>query len=129
LNKVLIDASDELIEKVLGVAIIVHRELGPGLLESVYEKALIIELANFGISARCQVPVAVVYKGHDLGVGLIADIIVEEQLLLELKAVETLNDVHLAQTMTYLKLLRLKRGFLLNFNTKQLKDGIKRVSI
>ena len=127
MDKVLIDASDELIEKVLGVAIIVHRELGPGLLESVYEKALMIELANFGIAARCQVPVSVVYKGLDLGIGLIADIIVEEQLLLELKAVESLNDVHMAQTLTYLKLLGLKRGFLLNFNTKQLKDGMKRV--
>jgi len=129
LDKPLIDASDELIEKILGVAIIVHRELGPGLLESIYEKALMIELTNFGISAHSQVPVSVIYKGHDLGIGLIADIIVEQQLLLELKAVESLNEVHLAQTMTYLKLLGLKRGFLLNFNTKQLKDGMKRVSI
>lgn len=125
----LIDASNELIEKVLGVAIIVHRELGPGLLENIYEKALMVELANYGISARNQVPVPVRYRGQDLGIGLMADVVVEDQLLLELKSVEKLTEVHLAQTMTYLKLLGLKRGFLLNFNTKQLKDGMKRVSI
>lgn len=129
MERPLIDASNGLIEKVLGIAIIVHRKLGPGLLESIYEKALMIEFANHGIAARNQVPVTVAYKGCDLGMGPIADIIVEEQLLLELKAVESLNEVHLAQTMTYLKLLGLKRGFLLNFNTKQLKDGMKRVSI
>ena len=129
MERPLIDASDTLIEKVLGVAIMVHRELGPGLLESIYEKALMVEFANFGISARGQVPVSVAYKGKDLGIGLIADIVVEDQLLLELKSVEKLTEVHLAQTLTYLKLMGLKRGFLLNFNTKQLKDGMKRVSI
>ena len=125
----LMDASEALIEKVLGCAIAVHRELGPGLLESVYEKALIVEFEMYGIAFECQAPVIVTYRGRDLGVGFRADIIVAKQLLLELKAVDQLNDVHLAQVITYLKLLGLKRGLLINFNTKFLKDGIKRVSI
>ncbi|MBM3289143.1 MAG: GxxExxY protein, partial [Candidatus Hydrogenedentes bacterium] len=81
------------------------------------------------ISAKNQVPVNVMYKGRDLGVGFRADVIVDGQLLLELKSVDKLNDVHLAQVITYLKLLGIKRGFLLNFNEKLLKDGMKRVSI
>ena len=88
-----------------------------------------MELNSRGIQAEAQVPISVQYKGADLGIGFRADLIVEGCLLLELKSTEALNDVHLATVITYLKLLRLKRGFLLNFNEKLLKDGMKRVSI
>ena len=125
----LIVASETLIKTVLDAAFCVHTEFGPGLLESVYEAALVVELGGRGIPARQQVPVPVVYKGNQLGVAFRADLIVDGQLLVELKAVDGLNDLHLAQTMTYQKLLRMKRGLLLNFNEKRLKDGLRRVSI
>lgn len=123
------ECDPEIIEKVLTAATNVHRELGPGLLESVYELALILELAEAGISVERQVEVPVHYRGHSLGTGFRADIIVEDSLLLELKSVDEFSDIHLAQVITYLKLLRFKRGYLLNFNKKLLKDGIKRISI
>lgn len=123
------DCGDALIGEVINAAIAVHRILGPGLLESVYEQALAFELADRNIQFLRQVDVPVVYRGNDLGTGFRADIIVEDGLLLELKAVDSLSGVHLAQVMTYLKLLNIKRGLLLNFNTKLLKDGIKRVAI
>lgn len=107
----------------------VHRELGPGLLESVYERALMLELARAGIRAKQQVPIHVIYRGEDLGLGFKADILIEDSLLLELKAVDRLTEIHLAQILSYLKLTNLKRGFLINFNEKLLNRGIKRVSI
>ncbi len=125
----LIIGDDALIERVIGAAIEVHRELGPGLLESAYEQALLVELADRGIHTAHQVEVPVFYKQHDLGLGFRADVIVEECLILELKACAALESIHMAQIMTYQKLLRFKRGLLINFNTKLLKDGIKRVSI
>ena len=118
-----------IIDRVLTAATNVHRELGPGLLESVYELALMVELAEAGIEGRRQVEVPVRYRGRALGIGFRADISVAESLLLELKCVENCTDVHLAQVITYLKLLGFKRGYLLNFNKRLLKDGIKRVSI
>jgi len=122
--------SDEgLIESVMAAAIAVHKELGPGLLESVYEAALMIELAERGIEARRQVEIPAFYKGHDLGLGFRADVIVQDCLLLEIKSVQEITPTHLAQLITYLKLLRYKRRFLLNFNSRLMKDGIKRVSI
>lgn len=123
------DCDEGLIDAVLTAATNVHRELGPGLLESVYELALMIELSGFGIEATRQVEIPVSYRGQDLGIGFRADIIVADCLLLEIKAIEDFNTTHLAQIMTYLKLLGLKRGFLLNFHKKLLKDGIKRVSL
>ncbi len=123
------DCSEDLIERVLTAATVVHRELGPGLLESVYEKALLVELMEVGVGARHQVEIPVVYRGRDLGVGFRADLIVEDCLLLELKCVDVFTPVHTAQVITYLKLLRFKRGFLLNFNVRLLKQGIKRISI
>ncbi|HCN20472.1 MAG TPA: GxxExxY protein [Planctomycetia bacterium] len=107
----------------------VHRHLGPGLLESVYEQALMIELSEAGISAKRQVDIPVQYRGHDLGIGFRADIILADTLLLELKSVDEINSVHLAQVITYLRLLKFKRGYLINFNKPMLKDGIKRISI
>jgi GxxExxY protein len=124
-----IACDEQLIEKVLGAAIRVHKELGPGLLESVYERALMVELNHQGIAAASQVAVPVTYRGQILGDGFRADIIVENQLLLELKSVNELSPIHMSQVITYLKLLKLKRGLILNFNKPILKQGIKRVSI
>jgi GxxExxY protein len=124
----LVECSEELIDKVLTAATNVHRALGPGLLESVYELALIIELESMGIPARRQVEIPVYYKGRELGTGFRADIIVAECLLLELKSIDAFAPIHLAIALNYLKLLRFKRGLLLNFNVPLLKNGIKRVS-
>jgi len=107
----------------------VHKELGPGLLESAYEFALMYELSELGIEAARQVEVPVKYKDQELGVGFRADVIVGDSLLLELKSVDDFTATHIAQLMTYLRLLKIKRGLLLNFNKKYLRDGIKRISI
>jgi GxxExxY protein len=114
---------------VLTAATNVHRALGAGLLESVYELALMIELELMGIAARRQVEIPVFFRGRELGNGFRADIIVEECLLLELKSIDTFVPIHLAIMINYLKLLRFKRGYLLNFNVPLLKQRIKRVSI
>ncbi len=106
-----------------------HRALGPGLLESVYESVWMIELAEMKIAARRQVEGPVIYKGQDLGMGFRADVLVQDRLLLELKSVDEINSVHIAHVITYLKFLRFKRGFLLNFGRPLLKEGIKRISI
>ena len=123
------DCDDLLIDLVLTAATKVHTALGPGLLESVYEAALAFEFVELGLRFGRQVEVPVIYRGQDLGVGFRADFIVEGCLLLELKSVDEFAPIHLAQVITYLKLLRLKRGYLLNFNKRLLKEGIKRVSI
>ncbi len=125
----LVVCEEKLIEDVIGVAIKVHTILGPGLLESVYEHASMFEFAEAAILAKRQVEIPVIYRGQDLGVGFRADIIVADSLLLEFKAVDRITDIHVAQTITYLKLLKFKRGLILNFNAKLLKEGIKRVSI
>ena len=106
----------------------VYRLLGPGLLESIYEKALMIELASRGINARSQVPVRATYKGKDLGMDFIMDILVEDSFVLELKSVEELHPVHYKQLLTYLKLADKRLRFLVNFNEDLLKNGIKRVA-
>lgn len=125
----LVECEEAVAEQVIAAAITVHRILGPGLLEAAYEKALVFELQERGFKVECQVDVPLIYKGQDLGTGFKADIIVNDCLLLELKAVDKLTDVHVAQVITYLKLLKIKRGFLLNFNQKLMKNGIKRISI
>jgi GxxExxY protein len=125
----LIQCPSGLTDKVIAAAIEVHKELGPGLLESVYEKALAMELSDKTISAKRQVDIATSYKGRDLGCGFRADLIVEESLLIELKTVDRISNLHIAQVITYLKFLGFKLGLLINFNEKLLKTGIKRVSI
>jgi GxxExxY protein len=125
----LVECSEDLIDRVLTAATTVHMTLGPGLLESVDEAALVMELTEAGIQAERQVEIPVFYRGRNLGLGFRADIVVEKCLLLELKAAERITDVHLAQAINYLKLLRFKRGYILNFNHKLMKEGIKRVSI
>ena len=128
-NRDLKYCSDKLIEIVIGCAIEVHKELGPGLLESAYELALLHELTLTDIQVRRQSEIPIKYKGTELGAGFRADLIVNDSLLLELKAVDEIKNIHRAQIITYLKLLNFKRGLLLNFNTVLLKDGIKRISI
>jgi GxxExxY protein len=123
------EASEELISTVLNSAFVVHTELGCGLLESVYQKALAIELEDKGFLVEAEKPVPLTYRGRDLGVAFRADIVVDDSLLLELKSVDRLNDTHLAQVLTYLRLMDLKRGLLLNFGERRLKDGIERISI
>lgn len=125
----LVVCGEELIEAVIRAAIKVHTILGPGLLESVYEMAMMVELSELEITAQRQVEIPAIYRGQNLGIGFRADIIVNAGLLLELKSVDRITDIHLAQTITYLKLLKFKRGLILNFNAKLMKEGIRRVSI
>lgn len=118
---------DDLSYRVIGCALEVYKTLGPGLLESVYEKALVIELTNKGIKAERQVPVNIFYKGVELGEGLRIDVLVEDSLVVELKSVDTLNKVHYKQLITYLKITNKRVGLLINFNESNLMDGIKRI--
>ena len=115
-----------LTENVVGAAIEVHRELGPGLLESAYHQCLCRELTLRGLSWKSEVPLPVEYKGIRLDCGYAMDIVVESLVLLALKAVASLLPVHEAQIITYLKLSGIKVGFLMTFYTPVLKDGIKR---
>ena len=115
---------DEL--SVIGCAIAVHRELGPGLLESAYEQCLAHELKLNGIRFTLQHPQPVDYKGVRLDCGYRIDMLIEDSLLVELKSVDILKGIHEAQLLTYMKLTKIKTGLLMNFDVKKLKDGIKR---
>ena len=106
-----------------------HRELGPGLLESVYEKCLAFELADRGLSVTTQKEIPVHYKNLTFDCSFRADLIVENKVLVELKSIDQLLPVHTAQVLTYLKLSNLRTGLLINFNVPLLKSGIKRLSI
>jgi GxxExxY protein len=117
---------DPLTGAVIGAAIEVHRLLGPGLLESVYEECLCRELGMRGIAFRRQTAVPIVYKDEPVNKTFVIDILVEDRLILELKAVDKIDPIHEAQLMTYLKLSGLRLGLLLNFNVLVLKDGIRR---
>ena len=121
------DERDPLSEQVIGAAIEVHRILGPGLLESVYQKCLAHELTLRGIPCREQVEVPIIYKGASLGCALFMDLAVDDQLVVELKTVDKLQPIHEAQLLTYLRLSRIRRGLLINFNVPLLKDGLKRM--
>jgi GxxExxY protein len=118
--------SDPLTGVVIGAAIEVHRMMGPGLLETVYQRCLCHELELRGIEHQSMVKLPVQYKGLALGDQLVVDVIVENRLILELKSVERVLGVHEAQLLTYLKLSGIKLGLLMNFNVKYLKDGITR---
>ncbi|MDQ8192790.1 GxxExxY protein [Coraliomargarita sp. SDUM461004] len=118
---------NELSEKIIGAAIEVHRELGPGLLESTYEACLAHELNLQGIKAVRQQKQPIHYKGLEIDEAYRIDVIVEDQIILELKVVDDLNSIHLAQLLTYLKLSGCSLGYLINFNVPLLKDGIRRV--
>jgi GxxExxY protein len=114
-------------EVVIGKAIQVHRNLGPGLLESAYKECLYYELAEAGLNVEKEKAMPLVYQKVRLECGYRVDLFVENQIIVELKAVEFLNDVHLAQTLTYLKVANRQTGLLINFNVAKLTDGIKRV--
>jgi GxxExxY protein len=116
----------DLTGQVIGAAIAVHREFGPGLDEADYERALHLELLAMGIEHECQVPLPLIYKGTKLDCGYRMDLVVAGWLLLELKAVEKLHPLHEAQLITYLRLARLKLGLLMNFGSLVLRDGIVR---
>lgn len=118
---------ESLTKEIIGAAIEVHRELGPGLLESAYEECLCFELSTRGIAFRQQVELPVEFKTVRLNCGYRIDLLVKEKVIVELKCVEALNDLHKAQLLTYLKLSRLKIGLLLNFNVPLMKDGIVRM--
>jgi GxxExxY protein len=118
---------NDISEKIIGCAIQVHRELGPGLLESSYEECLYYELVQSGMLVEKQKPLPLVYKEVKLDCGYRLDLIVENKVVIEVKAVEALNDVHMAQVLTYLKLSKCKLGLLMNFNVVLMKSGIKRV--
>jgi len=121
------ESHGQLTQSIIGASIEVHRELGPGLLESVYEKALSFELAQLGLEHLRQVPIDVAYKGEKLDLGFRADLIVAGEVLVEIKSIETLLPVHSKQVITYLKLARLPVGLFINFNEMYLKEGLKRI--
>jgi len=113
--------------KIIGAAIEVHRELGPGLLEGTYERCLLHELKLRGIHAQRQTPQPIRYKGLEIDEGYRIDLLVEDLIIVELKAVHSLVNLHIAQLLTYLRLSNTRLGFLINFNVPVLTDGIKRI--
>jgi len=118
---------NEITGLIIKQAIVVHNALGPGLLESAYKECLYYKLVQEGLLAEKEKPMPLVFEGVKLECGYRVDILVENKIVIEIKSVEALNDVHLAQTLTYLKLGNYKLGLLINFNVLKLKDGIKRV--
>lgn len=119
--------TNELTGKIIQSAIEVHKTLGPGLLESSYKECLFFELQEAGLKVEKEKALPLVYTDVKLDCGYRIDLLVENQIIIELKSVDALNDVHMAQILTYLKLQDLRYGLLINFNVARLKDGIKRV--
>ena len=117
---------NEISHKIIGCAIEVHKQLGPGLLESAYQECLLYELRKAGLKVIKEKPMPIVYKEIKLDHGYRIDLLVENKVVVELKTVEYLTDVHTAQILTYMKLGNYKLGLLLNFHVSVLKDGIKR---
>ena len=117
---------EDITKVIIGCAIDVHKELGPGLLESAYEECLYYELQNAGLKVEKQKAIPVIYKEIKLDCGYRADLIIEDKIVIELKTVDEFNPVHEAQILTYLKFAEKKLGLLINFNVLRLKDGIKR---
>lgn len=118
---------DQLTHEILNSAFKVHSKLGPGLLESAYRTCLVYELKKKGFFIEEEKPLPLIYDDLKMEYGYRIDILVEHSIVVELKTVESLNDVHVAQVLTYLKLSENKVGLLINFYTKSLKDGIKRI--
>ena len=118
---------NEISKAIIGCAIEVHKLLGPGLLESAYEECLYYELRQAGLKVEKQKPLPVIYKEVRLEAGYRIDLLVENKVVVEIKSVEVLNDVHTAQVLTYLKLSECKLGLLINFNSAKLISGIKRL--
>ena len=118
---------NKITEAIIGAAINVHRELGPGLLESAYEACLAFDLSDTGLFIEQQKPLPVIYKNVKLDCGYRLDLLVEKEVIVELKSVEKILPIHKAQLMSYLKLSGCKVGLLINFNVEVLKDGIVRI--
>lgn len=118
---------NELSNLIIGAAIKVHTALGPGLLESAYQECLAYELKELGLKVEKEKPIALIYKDIVMDCGFRVDLFVEDKIILELKSVEKLNDIHIAQVLTYLKLANAQIGLLMNFNVFRLKDGLKRL--
>jgi GxxExxY protein len=119
----------ELTQKVIGCAIEVHKQLGPGLLESTYEKCLLNELNLNGITTESQVALPIYYKGVKIEAGYRLDLLVDSELIIELKSVDKLIPVYSAQLLTYMKLSNINKGLLINFNVKKLTDGLRRLNL
>ncbi len=120
--------ADQLTEKIISAAVEVHKILGPGLLESIYEEALCFELDLMGVVIQRQVAIGVLYKGHAIH-GQRLDLLVENEVVVEVKSLRAIPDLATAQLLSYLKATGLKRGLLLNFGEKQMVTGIKRISL
>ena len=118
---------NEISNKIIGVAIEVHKALGPGLLESAYKECMYYKIGKSGFWVEKEKPMPLIFEEVKLECGYRIDLLVEKKLVIEIKSVEGLNDIHLAQTLTYLKLGNYKLGLLINFNVVLLKDGIRRV--
>ena len=118
---------NEIATKIIGCAIDVHKVLGPGLLERAYQECLYYKLKKVGLKVEKEKPMPLVFEEVKLECGYRIDLLVENKVVIELKSVEALNDVHLAQTLTYMRLGKYKLGLLINFNVTLLKQGIKRV--
>ena len=119
---------NEIASIVFESALKVHKRLGPGLLESAYEECMFYELKKTNLKVEKQKALPLIYEEIKLDIGYRLDIILEDKLIIEIKSVESLNDVHFAQLLTYLKLTNCKLGLLINFNVKLVKDGIKRIA-
>ena len=118
---------NSLTDNIIAAAVAVHRELGPGMLESAYEACLAFELIDRGLGIERQVALPLVYRSHVLDCGYRVDLLVEKRVIVEVKAIERLERVHSAQVRSYLRLMRLKVGLLLNFNVPWLQDGLRRI--
>lgn len=118
---------NDLSYEIVGVALKLHKNIGPGLLESAYENALAYDLREMGLKVKQQGPMPFIYKKMRMDVGYRIDLLIENSLIIEVKSIEVLAPVHYAQLLTYLKLSQIKLGLLMNFNCKLLKDGIHRV--
>jgi GxxExxY protein len=118
---------NELSNRIIGLCIVVHNKLGPGLLESAYKECLYYKIAQSGLKVVKEKSMPLVFEEVKLECGYRIDLLVENKFVVEIKSVDTLNDIHLAQTLTYLKLGNYRLGLLINFNVPRIKDGLKRV--
>ncbi len=124
---VLDDETERIAKEVVDAIFVVHSTLGPGLLESIYEECLLLEMESRGLKVRRQWYVPIIYRGKNIEAGLRVDLLVEERVIVELKAVEIMHPVFTSQTKTYLKLAGKRLGILVNFNVPLIKDGMKRI--
>ncbi len=118
---------NEISERIIGCAIKVHKTLGPGLLENAYQECLNYELQKSGLKVEMQKPIPLIYYDVKMDIGYRLDLLVNNKVIIEIKSVETLTDIHTAQVITYLKLTNCKLGLLINFNELRVVDGIKRI--